>query len=435
MKFIKFTIFLFLIAFFSKHIFANNTKIYSTYEVNKLNLISYSKSWTKDKLQELYLELLNNFHGDEFDYLKYIYIYPDSPFGVNGHYYDDLYIENGNYKFGNNSYIQLFNGEKYDNPKKIASILSHEYGHHYVIYNLLNSENISYHNLSSSKYIKIRGLEDKPVIYNSNQNNYVYHWDIMEILADDYVQLLGSSTAKLSYDYNSIDEILEENKITSDYVDSFNLKPQLNPYLPLAADVEGLYNYFLEMAGFTVTPPKIPEMPTLSEITISQTLNGELTYNIGWTEAKEDTLFPFEYTLVMYPSNNPFVPIPLKTVYSNEPLNATFGSYSIREKNNSIKSISQVYEGEYVLKLYVKDVKGFLHSSDTLIYNFDKPLNKPEKNNIVNTKHKNNEMLNIDKQASYKKAKIINKGSNPKKPIQTNSLNDIFYLISNGMIK
>ena len=416
----------FIIFLFKTNIFADNPKIYATYKANNLTITSYSKSWTENMLKDLYTELLNNFHGDEFNYLSNIYIYPNSPEGVNALYYDNIYLEDGKYVLGDNAYINLYNGERYNTIPKIAYTLSHEYGHHYMIYNLVQSENVYYHNLKSSNYVKIRNLDGLPVIYDSNSEDYLYHWDIMEIMADDYVQLLGSSNARLSYDYKSVDELLKANEKPYENPSSFNLKPQLNPYIPLAADTEGLYNYLLKIANFTVALPKIPDKPKLNNITGTVALNQEPTYNISWNNPNKDEVF--EYTLVMYPDNNPFVPYPLKTLTSKEPLNVTFGSYSIKQKDGSIKSISQKYEGNYTLKLYIKDSSGFIYASEPLTSNFTQ-LSK----NILSS-NKNNKDVSKDKPKKPSE-NIIEKPSaspdvKPIGPSSSGSLGDLFYLTS-----
>ncbi len=387
----------FIVFLFNINVFAKDYKTYATYTVNNLTITSYSKSWSKDMLKSLYVELVSNFHSDEFSYLSEIYIYPDAPEGVNGLYYDDIYLEDDGYKLGNKAYINLYNGEKLNSIPKMAYTLSHEYGHHYMIYNLMQKEGIYYHNLKDSKYVNIRKLEGSPVVFDVNKSDYLYHWDIMEIMADDYVQLLGSSNARLSYDYKSSDELLKENKKPYESPSSFNLKPQLNPYLPLAADVDGLYNYFINIGGFTVAKPKAPNKPKLNDITGYVGENKEITYNISWDNVNKNE--PLEYTLVIYPDNNPFTPYPLKTLTSKEPLNVTFGSYSIKQKDGSIKSISQKYSDKYTLKLYVKDSLGFTYTADSITYDFTqvnkkilesdkakKPVNKPVKNttNVIN---------------------------------------------------
>lgn len=410
----------FVIFLFNINIFAQDYKTYATYTVNNLTITSYSKNWSKEMLKSLYAELLNNFHSDEFSYLSDIYIYPDAPEGVNGLYYDDIYIENNKYKMGDSAYINLYNGDKLNTISKMSYTLAHEYGHHYMIYNLFQKEGIYYHNLKDSKYIKVRKLEGKPVVFNINQNDYLYHWDIMEIMADDYVQLLGSSNARISYDYKSVDELLKENKKLYDNPSSFNLKPQLNPYLPLAADVDGLYNYLVSIGGFTVTKPKIPNKPKLKDITGYVGENKEITYNIGWDSVNKNNIL--EYTLVIYPDDNPFVPYPLKTLTSKESLNVTFGSYAIKQKDGSIKDISQKYSNKFILKLYMKDSLGFIYTADTKTYDFNK-INKKILSNNESKKsvHKpSNKSINEKPSAAPDDA-IIG-------PSSSGSLNNLFNL-------
>lgn len=395
----------FILVLFTKNVFANDVstvlnfenknKVVATYTVNNLTITSYSKSWTKPMLQKLYQELLNNFHGDELEYLSDIYIYPDSPEGVNGLYYDNIYLQNGEYVLGKNACIKLFNADRYNSIEKIAYTLSHEYGHHYMIYNIMKKENIYYADLRKCKYVKVRELENEPVIYDNTKNGYIYYWDILEIMADDYVQLLGSSNAKKSYHYKSIDELLKEGKGLYENVPAFNLKPQLNPYLPLAADVKGLYSYMLNLSGFT-SSLNPPEKPKLDKIAITKTIDDKPTYTVSLQKPLSEEVF--EYTLVIYPKDNPFVPYPLKTFTSKEPLNVVFGSYAIKQKDGSIKSISQNLEGEYTLRLYIKDARNFMYSIEPITYDFtelsqhikedEKPVVKTENAKEIKTETK-----------------------------------------------
>lgn len=343
---------------------------YYVYNVGHLSFISYSKTWNEEMLKQLYLELLNNFHSSEFQYLSTIYIYPDSPNGVNGQYCEDIFIENGEYKPGKNAYIELFNGEKFKTIKDMAPILTHEYGHHYTIYNILNYENIYNYNLKDSEYFKLRNLKNYPVLLSNIEKNYLYHWDIYEILADDYVQLLGSSTAKNSKDYKDVLEQLNlnsQNNFQNHH--AFNLKPQINPYLPLAAEVDGLYNYFLKIGGFTSRQNKLVKYPTFKELTVETTLNNELMFKISWTEAVGNG--PFEYTIFMYPENNPLNPIPIKTVYDKEDLVAYFGSSAKKSINGKISSVSNFYSGTYIINVFIKDSNNFIYLTTLTMLNFD----------------------------------------------------------------
>lgn len=362
----KISIILIILIFLApNYIFANQYKEVDRLKKGNLTIISYSKSWKNDKLDKLYEELLKNFNSDEFPYLNKIYIYPDSPFGANGLYFEDIKIDEGKYYYGKNSYISLFNGEKYNTIPLIAPILAHEYGHHYTFFNLLKTENI-YYNLQNSKYYQLRNVKNFPIYYIGHNENQEYHWDLLEIIADDYVQLLGSPNAKLSKDYKSSDELANNKKLNNSGT-FFNLKPNLNPYIPLASEVKGLYNYFLEMGGYTASNPSLKKEPILSDIEVSKALNGEPSYKIKWTEAIGNG--PFEYTLVMYPTSNPFSPIPLKTVKTGEKLETIFGSYVIKNKNGT-STISKKYEGEFEIKLYIKDKAGFIYDSNPIIFNF-----------------------------------------------------------------
>lgn len=371
MKFLKYIIFLFVlfIILLPSSIFSQDYTKVASFEKDNLTITSYSKSWTEDKLKQLYTELTKNVTSSELSYLKNIYIYPNSPQGVNGHYFEDIHIIDGKYVYGKNSYIELYNGEKYNTISLIAPILSHEYGHHYVTFNMLRKENIYYNNIENSKYAKIRHIDTFPVYYIGSSSMYQYHWDLLEILADDYVQLLGSPNSKLSKDYKSSDELVINKNLNNSGI-YFNLKPSLNPYITLASEVKGLYSYFLELGDYTKSSPSLEKEPVLSNVEVSKTLNDELSYKIKWTEAIGNG--PFEYTLIMYPKSNPLSPIPLKTVKTGENLEAIFGSYAIEDKNKNLLSVSNLYEGEFELKLFIKDSLNFIYDSNPITFNFDK---------------------------------------------------------------
>lgn len=390
MKKVKFAFlsFMFVLILSYKPVFCAEQKTYATYTAKNLTITSYSKAWDKDKLKDLYLELINNFHGDEFEYLSDIYIYSNSPEGVNGHYFDDIYFKDGNYILGKNAYINLYNGDRYNTIKEIAYSLAHEYGHHYMAYNLALSEGIYHNNVKDSKYFKIRKLEKTPVIYKET-SKYIYYWDIWEIMADDYVQLLGSSNARASIYYKSVDELKEENLPLYENVTSFNVKPQLNPYIPLASQVNGLYTYMLNIAGFTLAQPKKPILPTINNVKGYVNSNNEINYNISFDDF--DKNMNLEYTLVVYPKENPFVPYPLKTLTSKENKNVNFGSYTIKDKYGKQKIIQQKFDGLQTFRIYVKDTFGFIYSSEPKTINFD-IINK----NILKNKQKNKKQIYKD---------------------------------------
>lgn len=375
--FLVFLIILFSVSFIfaknSTYSFEQNYEVVAVYTKDGLTITSYSKFWPQAKLRLLYDELTQNFTSSEFDYLKNIYLYPDSPEGVNGHYFEDVYIENGKYVFGEDSYINIYNADKLTTIAKIAPVLSHEYGHHYFLFNLLKTENIYSNNIINSKYAKIRQIESFPTFYAGGISSLSeYYWDVLEIAADDYVQLLGSPNARASIDYKSVDEL-----ITNKYFDNsqiaFNLKPSLNPSIPLASEVDGLYSYFLELGGYTYTEPSLKQYPVLSDVSVSETIDGNLSFKISFTSAVGNG--PFEYTLIMYPESNPLSPIPLKTLKTGEKLEVTFGSYAVKNEDGTIDSITNDYTGKFKIKLYIKDSNNFIYSTDEILFDFDNAKN------------------------------------------------------------
>lgn len=362
---------------------------YGTYNKNSLSIVSYSENWNNDKLEKLYNELLNNFHGSEFKYLKNIYLYPDSPYGVNGYYIEDISLDKkGNYVLGDNACIKLFNADRYTTVEEMAPFLTHEYGHHYTIYNITKYENKYYNEWKDSKYGKIRNFEEYPVIYSLNDPNYIYRWDVTEIAAEDYSQLLGSKTGKISTDYKDSLENLEA-RIQEQYysTDSFNLMPQDNLILPLAADIEGLYKYLLNISEHTAEQQSLIKKTEIYPITVTELPFNSKQYKLKWSEAQGNG--PFEYTVVLYPSNNPSVPTPIKTVVTGENLEAVFGSAVEINDDGSAYVLFKEYEGEYIIKIFIKDANGFMFSTEPYIYNFD----TENKNSLYLSYNNSNENL------------------------------------------
>lgn len=345
-----------------------------------VTIVSYSKNWvSKERLKEVYDELINNFHGEEIKYLSYIYIYPDSPEGIMGAYYEDYDINSeGKYVYKDDRYIEIFNGDQYTDVSQFARVLAHEYGHHFTLYYLLTKENRHFNQWKDTRYAKIRGLEKyKEVEYFSvNDKKYTYKWDIAEIAANDYVQLFGSPKAKKSMDYKDVQERVEKNIKESFYsTESFNLLPQENLSIPLAADVPGLYLYWLELAGYTSLEPSLPYKPQLSIKKNKEIMPGYLQYEITWNPILDKN--NYEYTLITYPSDNIMFPRPVKTVVTGETMKAYLGS-AIHYNNNGTANIilDDQYEGEYYFRLFIKDKRGFIFSTEPVKYKFDKDKTK-----------------------------------------------------------
>lgn len=367
--------------------------VYGKYKVNNLELISYSSQWDEEKLKTLYIELLSNFHGNEFNYLSAIYLYPDSPKGVSGNYYEDISVKNGEYICGNNAYIELFDMDKNNTIHKTARTLSHEYGHHYTIYNMLLKEGKYYTQWAKSEYAKIRSLLDYPVYYGYNSEGDTYKWDVTEIIAEDYVQLLGSPIAKISTDYPDGIEMLEKG-LSPTFADtkSFNLMPQKNPLLPLAADVKGLYQYMHSLAGYKTKDIEESIPAEISSIEMNYNENNKKEYTIKWNKASGNA--PYEYTLIMYHASNPYVPIPLKTTLNNEEATAKIGNVLLKSNDGAIKALENNYEGDYEFIVYYKDSQNFIHKSKPYLFSFGHE--EFIKDNTIGDAPSNNSSTNID---------------------------------------
>lgn len=334
---------------------------------NGIQIISYSSAWkTQEKLKSVYLELLKNEHGDEISYLSKIYIYSGLSGNEAGNYYHDYYIEKaGKYKYKSDRYIEIYNGDKYTQLSQIARTLSHEYGHHFSFYYLITKENKTNNKWSESKYAKIRKLSnDSRLTYlGDTTKKYSHEWDIAEIIADDYVQLYGSELARKSRDYYDIKERIHNNSVTySYYYSDFNLLPQENLDIPLAADVRGIVDYFYTLSGVKVR--SVPESITVSQpqlTDIKSVYNNYNEYIFEWKNVKQNELKKqYEYTLIINAKDSNDYPVPIKTVYSGEPMYAVAGSSIDIDKG---RSFLFNYEGEYEIRLFVKDKNGFMHGS------------------------------------------------------------------------
>lgn len=181
---------------------------------------SYSYKWkTIDQLKALEKEMLQNKHGKELPYLGKVQIFPDYPAGDNvlGQYYARYETQGDKIRYSRDRMIQLYGGDKYNTPELMATTLSHEYGHHFTYYYLIEGEKASPSKWLSSQYAKARGLDK----YSKVGSEYI--WSLPEILAEDYVQLFGSE--------NAIKEHMHMNGYISSPFDNSNMYKYWNQYL------------------------------------------------------------------------------------------------------------------------------------------------------------------------------------------------------------
>lgn len=365
------------------NVLAQSSKVYgkpsATYKAPQgFTIISYSKNWgTPLKLKEISQELLRNTYAKEITSLKKIYIYPDSPDGVLGYTHYDLRRDaKGNYIYGDNTYIEIFDAEGYKDVQDMAWVLSHEYGHHFTAYHLVNKEKKFFDQWRTTGYAKARniGAHSKISYGNSHEGN-VHMWDIAEIAAEDYVQLFGSPNAKKSIQYKDIQQRINENISQQfNYEIGFNMRPQENLGIPLAADVKGLETYWQRLSGMVQTnSTSLPITPTLRLVSKKEVAQGHFQYRLEWNEIPGNT--QYEYTLIGYPDEPRIFPAPIKTVYSGESMYAILGSALKTNLKTGVQNLMvDEYTGRYVFDLFIKDSNNKMYKGKPFKVNFNYPV-------------------------------------------------------------
>lgn len=345
------------------------------------SIVSNSDKWTGEKLVDIYNELLNNKHGDEMMYVGEVEIFPGA---------SDMDSENTvvagtqtskqeNYPVFFNmpglvpdslkytidpkvSIIKLYNMDKYSSAAEAARTIAHEYGHHYTMFYFLQNKDAAL----NSEYYKLRDLGNigHDVIFE-DWDTYMenYDWDIYEIAAEDYVQLMGSPNARVIEHYKDVNDILRTGKdgykVAADDR-TVNLFPQKNIFIPLADDVAGLRDYYYSFIGMENSLPAL--QPADFNLKMSgHTKNGYTYYNITWTKTSVDK--DALYTLVCYDlKGNVFWPV--KTVFGDEEPLATVGTASTIRGDYIYSMSDDVPKEDRIFKLYLLLPDGRMQASE-----------------------------------------------------------------------
>ncbi len=372
----------------------------SEYQKGNLSIISDSDYWSGSRLRKVFDELCLNFIGDEFRFLSQIRLYKgfrNQKTTILGNYYEDIsFDKSGKLVVGGNAYIELYDVDRYKTTAEMAHALAHEYGHHYTIVNICRYEGLYYDQWRNSEYGLVRKLYEYPIEYQNSS----YLWSPTEIAANDYVQLLASPNARLSYDYKDIEEMLNEyldglvQSFESDLPKTgesiklkvpmrFNSKPQDNMFLPLATDLKGLHQYLTKISGKNHKHKDEVVTREINSNRLSVEVIKESTY---FDESSKYTLMidmDFglegehfnEYTLVMYPCNQNNLSTgdikAVKTFQKDEPKFAVLGSVFGSDSEGNILGFSESYEGNYGFKVLAKDENGFVYASQPYYVDFE----------------------------------------------------------------
>lgn len=357
-------------------------------------IVSFSRHWDQAKLQELYRELRNNKTGPELNLLKEIIIHPQADQIAAGSFLrrDRVWqvetnipgflppLLNIRRKVG---VIELYDGDRRNTVTHMARTLSHEYGHHFTYYHFLGSSR-------EQEYLSLRQLDQfLRVAHYHPLGRQLYldnhDWDISELAAEDYVQLMGSPLARATAPVLDIGEMLAKmasNPGTSDKnlwesqkintLDAGNVTPQHNFFLPLAWEVAGLEQWFL---GFLdLEPPQRAWATTQPELSFSiETLrkNGKdhRQYRFSWTRVEDspDTL----YTLVAYDESGYRQPV--RTVLGHQEQTALVGTAVETRGGSTYTWNDNLLRGTRHFQVYVTFPDGSMTSSGVLTQRFDGP--------------------------------------------------------------
>lgn len=339
-------------------------------------MISYSRSWDEEDLQKLYAELKKNIHGDEIYYLTAIKLIGSPHEAAQGQYFFKDSVEHSiSASFSPllpevfqvivmGGEIVLYNADSRNSVEDMARTLAHEYGHHFTFFHFLARQ-------PTWDYTSVRGVDDHPRVglWETEEKAYItnWRWDIREIAAEDYVQLMGSSTFKETRDILDItgmlDLYIDKGNLTYSAIwaqhlyppRSGNTYPQANFFIPLATEVPGLKEYYMSFVqpDYTYSPPDIPR-PILS-----YTRQQADRYVFTWQPVTDDP--DVVYTLLSYNEEiNAMAAV--KTVRGNENLRAVVGTARRDGKSWSDKLIGN----DQHFRLIVTMPCGHMLSSPTI---------------------------------------------------------------------
>ena len=351
------------------------------------SIVSHSSKWKGQKLVQIYNQLIENKHGEEMGYLSQIDLYGGEPeysdyFDASG---DRRKAEMDTYVYADArsiiplgmhynaapvvSDITLYYMDNYDDPSEIATTLSHEYGHHFTIYYFMQDDRA----VKDSEYYQLRDFAgyDHEIFYKDSKSYYENHmWDVYEIAAEDYVQLMGGPDTKRTIECMDTKDLVETGTDPSSSQIRFtpaNIRPQENIFIPLAGEMAGLREYYYSFVGeeneFT-TPLQTVDFGLKIE---KKSNYGYKHYEITWT--MPNTSHDVMYTLVCYDAEGGMYR-PVRTVYGDEEPIARVGSVVARHGNWIRGWNDYIPDENRIFKLYMLLPDGRMIASDPFYVEF-----------------------------------------------------------------
>lgn len=347
--------------------------------------VSMCDGWTESGLEELYQELLRNKHGEELYTLQTVYVYG----------YEDEYAAATHQNVKQSStfrlhypaiprtflitlsrsagVISLYDGDNKDTAEKMASSLSHEYGHHYTFSYMLDESDRE--GMLKSEYARLRGFEDGYALVDNSDDEFYYdnHYRYLyEMAAEDYVMLMGSPNSRSIADYHDIQDLLYGEEDNVEY--GRNAKVQENLMIPIASDVEGLAEYF-----YSFIDEPMPEFEEKKDIMINidsysvayDLVSGYrefVTYTVDWNKAYGDDAV---YTLVSFREEDPMHSFAsIRTVWPGMDAEACIGEITWKEGNTVYYWEDGIAEGTRCFVVTVIKPDGTVYISDIMRYDF-----------------------------------------------------------------
>jgi len=355
-------------------------------------MISHSAPWNQEMLELLYHELMLNEHGKEMDLLYEVIIYPYdeeeeriaatyTPGVKSISFFIDFpaFPEDFSIEFPQDiGTITLYNGDMNTTVKSMASSLSHEYGHLYTFYYMFNTVAEESGSLKETEYARLRDAARFDLITNVSPGDSYWHERhryLIEVAAEDYVQLMGSPTTRQVIDYLDVQQILNGADAPESWTGERNAFPQENMMIPLANDVPGLADYFY---SYIDSSPRIP-IEEKMDITLQiqqrpvqhNLIEGLRTfthYTITWNAPYQNAI----YTLICYdPDLYAGWGFPVKTVHPGQNTSAVIGEYVIVNGDRVTFMDDNKAQGTKVFCVVALLPDGTFYLSEKLEYNFD----------------------------------------------------------------
>ncbi|MBE4909791.1 hypothetical protein IMZ08_17290 [Bacillus luteolus] len=282
-----------------------------------IQFLSYSSEWDKDKLQELYEELLKNKHGEEIKLLQEVKVVGD---GLGEYPHDDYYTK-GIYHALTSS-ITLFHGNKYTEPHLYRETLAHEYGHHFTYHYFPE------HHFPFSKWSKLRGLDQNNVRWDAFWNYSLDSYSLFpqEIIADDYLLLYGA-TSKVDFK-----DVLSHEAF-------YTMTMHDNQQIPNVLENSEVQSYFEEKTGFLIDKHRLLNTPILEELnqntlTFKVLDRSDVAYRLNVKLYKVNSLIADERLIAITPEDfDGEIQFALSDLYRADFIDANF---SILDLNTSI---------------------------------------------------------------------------------------------------